>query len=164
MKKLITILSIVFVLSFVTTNQTNAQGVYGIGAHAGYSWLNGVVGGEIFLHKIGVSGGWMPTSMPGSGDKISSGSWAVTFYSQPMDEDSWYLSYGMAMSGYRSEISINSSSYSSGVIKPMNIVMAGWRIAGGTGFNMKLGMGVGWLPEMTVFTGEVTIGYAIPFN
>ena len=164
MKKLIAVLAIVFSLSFVTSNQTIAQGNYGIGAHAGYSWLNGVVGGEIFLHKIGVSGGYMPTSMPGSGDKISNISWAVTYYSEPMYDDSWYISYGMAMSGYRSEISYDGGDYGSAVIKPMNVVMAGWRLGGYSGWNMKLGLGVGWLPEMTVFTGEITLGYAIPFN
>jgi len=152
-KNLLFSIMVAFTMLFAIPLQSQAQGVYGAGINDGYSWLNGVIGAEIFIHKISVSGGWMPTSMPLSEEKVNSYSWAITAYSQPMDLDSWYLSYGMAMSGYREDITHDYRSYDS-QIKPMNIIMCGYRFVGGSGnWNLKAGIGAGWCSEMTVFTG-----------
>jgi hypothetical protein len=166
MKKIVFFISLAIIMLFAIPTQSQAQGQYGIGINGGYSWLNGIIGAEVFANKLSLSVGYMPTSMPLSGESVSSISWAVTWYSKPWTDNSWYMSYGMAMSGYREEVSYTiSSDFHESTILPLNILMAGWRFTGKTGnWNLKVGLGLGWRPEWTEFTGEITFGYVLPFN
>jgi hypothetical protein len=81
----------------------NAQTPIALNLHGGYSWLNGVAGGELQIGRIGISGGWMPARMPISGDPLSSIGVAGTIYSSSAGElgYSGYVSAGVASQGYQ---------------------------------------------------------------
>ncbi len=162
MKKLLTILT-VFVLLLVSSN-LNAQSTtpFAVSAHGGYSWLNGVVGGEAHIGHFGVSGGWMPTKMPISGDKISSVGFAVSAYTGNPDETTYYISYGIASDGFRSETTSNYG-YSGEMTAPMNIIMVGCK-SGTDMVNFRLGGGYGWCEYGKSFTFEATLGIVLFSN
>jgi hypothetical protein len=121
--------------------------------HGGYSWLNGVVGAELQSGCIGISAGWMPTSMPMSGNKVNSFSGALTVYGgQPTEPLLCYLSGGIASAGYQYE-----DSYGYGKTDQVIIFMAGLKFKLGT-FYGKLGAGYGFCSEADSFTLEGLIG------
>ena len=155
MKKILILIVALFSITAMSYSQYNSFTVQG-----GYSWLNGVVGAELQLGHVGLSGGYMPTKMPGSGERLSSFSGAFTWYGDVMDESCYYTSIGIASAGYRSEVSYNGGSYENGIVKPMGIWMLGYKYAGGTGWSSKIGGGVGWCSEATVFTFEITLAYS----
>lgn len=123
----------------------------------GYSWLSGVVGGEIQYGKFGVEGGWMPTSMPMSGEKIDSWGLAATYYTLPtgVDGTSFYGSVGVASQGYQYE---DSWGYESTL--PVTIIMIGSKYDVG-GVFFKAGCGYGWCEDLGAFTFEVTLGFKL---
>lgn len=147
---------LMFSLTFFTTHEANAQledTKSAFTVQGGYSWLNGVVGAEIQLYKIGFSGGYFPAKMPLTNDPISSFSFGISYYPRAFD-DGIYLSWGLAGAGYRYETTNGDSD-----VKPMNIVMAGYRFWAGS-LSMKGGAGYGWCSESNTFTGELTLGYS----
>ena len=87
MKKIILSLAIVFTLIFANI-ETQAQ-VTGT-VQGGYSWINGMIGAELQFDRIGISGGYYPAVMPGSGDPISSFSVAATWYGNPYEDCLWF--------------------------------------------------------------------------
>ena len=153
MKKKLVILS--FMLMFITTLSAQNQPATPlvISAHGGYSWLDGVVGVDFQSGIFGLSGGWMPTTMPISGEKINSYGIAATIYSGPPTESSiFYLTAGVASDGYQYE---TSSGY--GETQPVTIVLIG------TKYNfeplyLKAGVGYGWCDKAGVFAFELTLG------
>ena len=155
MKKILLSLAIVFALLFANV-ETQAQ-VTGT-VQGGYSWLNGMIGAELQFANLGVSGGYYPARMPGSGDPISSFSAAATWYGKPY-EDCLYGSIGIASAGYRYEVSYNSGPYGDAVVLPMTIGMIGYK-AHWNDWRFKLGGGYGWCSEAGVFTWEILIGYS----
>lgn len=123
----------------------------------GYSWINGVLGGELQYGKFGIEGGWMPTSMPMSGTRVNSWGIAATFYTLPtnVDGSSFYGSIGVASQGYQYEDSWGGESTS-----PVTIVMVGSKYDVG-GVFFKAGCGYGWTEDIGAFTFEVTLGFKL---
>jgi hypothetical protein len=125
----------------------------------GYSWINGVVGGDLQVGHFGFSGGWMPTTMPLSGDKISSIGLAGTLYSGEFDSPVVsYVSIGTATNGFRYEDSMGGE-----FTEAMTIAMIG--IKGySNNWSFKLGGGYGWCAEGDAWTFEVGIEYTLFTN
>lgn len=123
----------------------------------GYSWINGVVGGELQYGKFGVEGGWMPTSMPMSGTRVNSWGIAGTFYTLPtnVDGSSFYASIGVASQGYQYEDSWGGESTA-----PVTIIMVGSKYDVG-GIFLKGGCGYGWSETLGTFTFEITLGFKL---
>jgi len=129
-----------------------------LSVQGGYSWINGVVGGDLQVGHIGLSGGWMPTVMPLSGDKINSIGFAATYYTGDFDEPFIsYVSLGTATNGFRYEDS-NGYEYS----EAMTIVMVGFK-GYSNNWTFKAGVGYGWCPSGEAWTFEVVLGYSL-FN
>jgi len=153
---------LLFLVMFVSLSMiTNAQTPMALRVQGGYSWINGVVGGELQIGKFGVSGGWMPCKMPLSGDKISSIGGALTYYTLPADEEgySYYASVGVASQGYRYELT-SSWGYGEEATLPMTIIMVGYKYDSG-GVNFKLSGGYGWCEEAGAWTFEATLGFTL---
>jgi hypothetical protein len=157
MKKILMTICLVFSL-LVATLTSNAQSTtpYALSVTGGYSWLSGVVGAEIQVGQFGFSGGWMPTSMPMSGEKLNSVGFAATLYSgPPTDPSTFYASFGVASDGYRYE---DSNGY--GEVLPMSIIMVGSKYDSG-GVFFKAGAGYGWCEIGGAFTFELTLGFSL---
>jgi len=153
---------ILFVLLLMVTSVLYAQQTpTAFNIQGGYSWLNGVVGAELQYGKVALSGGWMPTKMPVSGDKISSFGVALTYYTRPAGQEgySYYISGGVASSGYRYEY-ISSYGYRDETVTPITIIMVGYKYDAG-GVNGKLGVGYGWCEEAGAWTFEATLGFTL---
>ena len=143
----------------------NAQTPMTLNGHAGYSWLNGVVGGEIQAGHIGFSAGWMPVSMPYSGDPVNSAGIAGTYYTLPAGQPGYgaYISAGIATAGYQEEI-YDSYGYYDGTTAPMTIIMIGTKWQGERGWYSKGGVGYGWCDYGDAFTFEILIGFTLFSN
>lgn len=100
MKKLllVAIMSVVMISISITTK---AQTPMSFSVHGGYSWSIGVLGAEAQFGNIGLAGGWMPSKMPMSGERIHSYSGAVTYYTAKASEEgtSYYISGAYASQG-----------------------------------------------------------------
>ena len=119
-----------------------------------------MVGAELEAGHWGVGMGYMPTTMPGSGESLTSISWFVTYQDAVFQESSgYYVSIGQALEGYRSEYNYNSTGWTDGTTAPMWIAMAGYKYNWYSGLNLKAGCGVGWCEYATVFTWEATLGW-----
>jgi len=123
--------------------------------HGGYSWLDGVLGADLQWDNLGISGGWMPNTMPLSGRSVPSYSIAASCYSGHYYENSVYLSIGVASTGYLYE-----DSYGYEETMPMTIVMGGYKWAG-ENLYLKMGVGYGWCNQGNTWTGEITLGYTL---
>lgn len=143
-----------FMLSIFTAN---AQTPMSFSAQGGYSWSFGVVGAEAQFGNISVAGGWMPTKMPMSGERIHSYSGAVTYYTLKADEEglSYYLSGAVASQGFRYEDSWGGESTS-----PMTIVTVGSKYQTG-GVWSRVGFGYGWCEYGNAWTFEINIGFVL---
>lgn len=139
---------------FSTSLVSNAQGPWAVSAHGGYSWMTGVVGADIQFSYFEISGGWMPTSMPMSGEKINNVSFAVTANTlQPGDNGyGFYLTLASASDGYRYE-----DSWGSAETYSMTILGGGMRYNNGPLW-LKGGGGYGWCDQGKAWTWEVTLG------
>lgn len=155
MKKLLVLITFILAFSVFAHSQSMGFTVQG-----GYSWLNGLVGAEYQVGSIALSGGWFPTKMPGSDERISSFSGALTFYGGKWTRSSYYISGGVASAGYRSEVSYNGGAWTDRVVEPMYIVMLGYK---GTFENVhcKFGLGYGWCDYAGVATWELTLGWTL---
>jgi hypothetical protein len=161
MKKFLMLICLSLALVFVPTIM-NAQNPFALSVHGGYSWLNGVVGGELQIGHFGVSGGWMPTKMPLSKDKISSIGGAISAYTGNPDETTYYVSLGIASNGYRYQATSNYG-YSDEFTSPMNIVMVGCK-SGNNVANCRIGGGYGWCEYGNSWTFEITLGFVLFSN
>lgn len=149
MKKLL-FLFIAIMLLGVTTMEAQNTALY---IRGGYSWLTGVVGGEIQVDHFGIGGGWMPNKTPLTGDDVNSFGLDATWYSGNYDEESYYYSLGYVINGYQEE-------YSTGYYESENmaVMMCGYKIVSDM-LDMKGGVGLGFVPGGgTVFTFEITLG------
>jgi len=163
MKKLL--LSLVMALSLLLVTNIDTQAQLSLGVNAGYSWLTGMVGPELEVGHWSVGMGYMPTSMPGSGEPLTSISWFVTYQTAVFQESSgYYVGLGSASAGYRSEYSYNGGSWTDGTVANMWIAMVGYKYNWYSGLNLKGGVGYGWCEYAGVFTWEVTLGYKFGLN
>lgn len=172
MKKLLLVLGLVLAM-LLPTNDVNAQ--VGFSLNGGYSWINGVIGAEVFIGDyVGLSTGWMPTSMPKSGEKLSSWGFGISGYQSSIYENGTYASFGIASKGYRYEETrseyttiynyntgryendYTSSSYEE--TQPMSILMVGYRWGWGDGTTLKAGVGYGWCEQASAISFEIIIG------
>jgi len=146
----------VFISSTLNAQQTNdltTHTPYALSIHGGYSWLDGVVGADFQSGLFGLTGGWMPTTMPMTGENINSFGFAASLYSgPPTDIYTFYLSVGVASDGYQYE-----DSYGYGGTEPVTIVMVGSKYNGNRVY-FKAGIGYGWNEYTGVWTGELTLG------
>jgi len=156
MKKIVLSLAMVIALLFAINGETKAQ--VALNVQGGYSWLNGVVGVEVLPGHWGVSAGYFPAKMPGSGDPVTSISWAVSYYDGLWDESGYYASVGMASAGYRYQESWNGGAWGNNIVEPMWIGMIGYKYSSYSGWNMKAGGGYGWNSHTGAFTWEITLG------
>ena len=155
LKKILLLALIVLVPLF--TQAQDAKYPTSFGIQGGYSWINGVVGADVQIGHFGASGGWMPTTMPLSGDKISSIGLAGTLYSGNPDQQSVYVSLGMATNGFRYEDSMGGE-----FTESMTIAMLGFK-GYANNWTFKIGGGYGWCADGEAWTFEAVIGYSI-FN
>jgi hypothetical protein len=149
MKRILTLL----VAIFAFTTFGIAQSAFTI--NGGYSWSYGLVGAEYQLGRIGVGAGWMPTSYPGSGDKLNSFSGVVTWYGAEWWESCYYTSLAFASKGYRREVDYGSG-WTDNYTTPMGIWILGYKAQYGA-VGLYGGGGVGFCSEITVFAWEVGI-------
>ena len=156
MKKLL-LVAIMSVVMISLSTTTKAQTPMSFSVHGGYSWLTGVVGAEAQFGNIGLAGGWMPTKMPMSGEKISSYSGAVTYYTSKAGEEgsSFYITGAMASQGYRYEDSWGGESTS-----PITIIAVGTKYDAG-GVWSKVGVGYGWCDLASAWTFEISLGFVL---
>ena len=153
MKKLILFLALVLSTSAIGA-QTETHGF----VRGGYSWINGVVGGELFVDYFSVGLGWMPNSSPLTGDPVTTICGQVSIHSNnTADESSVYLSIGFATNGYQVETS-SSYGYSDYTSETMLIPMVGWRYYNGGLIDFKIGVGYGFYSGGGTWTGEVGLG------
>jgi len=155
MKKLLLLIAFILSFSLLSYSQSSAFSVYG-----GYSWVNGAIGAEYQFGSMAISGGWFPTVMPGSNERISSFSGALTYYGGNWDNSAYYATIGVATAGYREQTSYNSGVWTDDVISPMTIVMAGYKGTYKT-THCKLGFGYGWCNYGDAWTWEFTIGWTL---
>ena len=163
MKKILVLLLLTVALMLPST--LNAQTPITLSGQAGYSWLSGVVGGELQFGHIGLGAGWMPTSMPYSGDPVNSTGIYGTWYTLPAGQPGYsgYLSAGVATAGYQEE-TYTSSGYYDGFTSPMTIIMVGTKWQNDTGWFGKCGIGYGWCDYAEAFTFEITVGFTLFSN
>lgn len=155
MKKILTLLVAIFAFATLSFSQENGH----FTAQAGYSWTMGMVGGEYQLGYIAVGAGHMPTSMPGSGEKINSFSAYFALTGYEYDESGYYLSLGFASAGYRHQTRYGSGLWENDIVSPMGIVNIGYKLQWYSGLNIKTEVGYGWCDEANVFTWGITAGW-----
>lgn len=150
MKKIGLILLMIVAMAFTS----QAQGLYG---HGGYSWTKGAFGAEYRSGYFGLGLGAMPTKMPMSGDKLTSVSAFVSFYSVEEDDidTGWYLTLATTSAGYRME-----NSYGDREVSPMTVATGGW-IWNIDGAYMQFGGGWGFYDGGNTPTFEVTLGFRL---
>jgi opacity protein-like surface antigen len=156
MNKVLTLCLMVALLLPLTlsaqTQQTQSA-PFALSVHGGYSWLDGVVGGDLQTGIFGVSAGWMPTMMPLSGTPVNSFCAAATLYSDPVTAPiAWYGSFGFSSAGYQYE-----DTYGGEGTEAVYIAMIGTRYNAPRVY-FKAGVGVGWNEYTSVFTCELTLG------
>lgn len=160
MKKLFLTFILTISMIFISVNESYSQA--SLGVNAGYSWLSGIVGAEVEIGHVSGGFGYMPTSMPGSGEPVSSISWFVTYQDAVFQESSgYYIGFGQALKGYREETSYNGGAWTDAVVAPIWIGMVGYKYNWDAGLNMKWGVGYGWCEYAGTFLWEITIGYKI---
>jgi len=153
MKKILTLLFAIFAFTALSYGQS-AFTVQG-----GYSWTMGMVGAEYQIGHAAVGAGYMPTSMPGSGESLSSYSAYFAWTGYDYDESGYYISLGFASAGYRYQASYNGGAWTDGVVLPMGIVNIGYKLQWYSGLNIKGEVGYGWCSEAGVFTWGLTAGW-----
>jgi hypothetical protein len=152
MKKLFLLLILVLSL-----NTIEAQDYTHLFVRGGYSWINGVVGGELFMNKVSIGGGWMPNSSPLTGELVNTYCGQISLHSNnTSEESSVYVSFGFATDGYQYE-----DSYGNYYSETMLIGMFGYRWHSGGLIDFKAGLGYGWYSGGGVFTGEIGLGIKI---
>ena len=163
MKKVL--LMLVLTIALMLPSTLKAQTPMTFSGQAGYSWLSGVVGGEAQFGHIGLGAGWMPTSMPYSGNPVNSVGIYGTYYTLPAGQPGYsgYFSAGVATAGYQEEIYSNSGYYD-GTTASMTILMAGMKWQGEKGWFSKAGLGYGWCDQADAFTFEITVGFTLFSN
>lgn len=153
MKKIVLLLSLVFTLSIASFAQ-QAFTVQG-----GYSWTMGMIGAEYQLGHSAIGAGIMPTTMPGSGESLTSFSAYYMWTGYEYDESGYYLSLGFASAGYRSQINYNNTGWTDGTVAPMGIVNLGYKAQWYSGLNLRGEVGFGWCEYAKVFTYGLTAGW-----
>ena len=163
MKKVL--LMLVLTIALMLPSTLKAQIPMTISGQAGYSWLSGIVGGEAQFGHLGIGGGWMPASMPYSGDPVNSAGIYGILYTLPAGQPgySWYASGGVATAGYQEE-TYNGSNYYDGYTAPVTILMGGVKWQNERGWWSKCGAGYGWCEYMDAFTFEITVGFVLFSN
>ena len=154
MKKILTLIVAIFAFATFGHAQDAAFTVQG-----GYSWTMGMVGVEYQYNYLAVGAGVMPTTMPGSGDPLTSFSAYAAWTNYKPDESGLYASIGFASNGYRAETSYNGGSWGSDVTSPMGIVNLGYKVQWYSGLNIKGEVGFGWCEYAKVFTYGLTAGW-----
>jgi hypothetical protein len=149
------LLLLIVMLTVLPALSTNAQTPMSFSGHAGYSWLSGVLGADLQFGNFEISGGWFPTKMPMSGERVQNISFAVTANTlKPSDEgEGYYLTLASASHGYRYEDSWGGESS-----EPMMIIAGGMRYQL-DGVWSKLGVGYGWCDAGSSWTFEIMLGF-----
>lgn len=153
MKKLFLFLSLIFALS-VSSIAQQAFTVQG-----GYSWTMGMVGVEYQYNYLAVGAGIMPTTMPGSGDAVTSFSAYLAWTDYKPTESGFYASIGFASDGYRSQYNYNNTGWTDDFTASMGIVNLGYKLQWFSGFNIKGEVGYGWCEYAKTVTYGVTAGW-----
>jgi len=155
MKKILLILITLFALSIGSVQSQEIEKSTALYIRGGYSWFTGVVGGELQMGNVGIGGGWMPTKTPLTGQKENAYGICVTYYTGNYNEDSFYLSGGYIINGYRYE-----NSYGTYNTDNMIGLMGGYKIATDI-IDLKGGVGYGFYSDGGTFTAEITLGINI---
>ena len=153
MKKIVLLLSLMFALSIGTF----AQGAFTV--QGGYSWTMGMVGGEYQYNHFAVGAGYLPTSMPGSGEAVSSFSAYFALTGYDYDESGFYASLGFASAGYRYQASYNGGYWTDDIVSPMVIANLGYKLQWYSGLNLKGEVGYGWCEYAGTVTYGLTVGW-----
>ena len=159
MKKILTLFFTIFAFTAVSFSQTQAFTVQG-----GYSWTLGMVGVAYQFDFIEVGAGIMPSTMPGSGDAITSFSAFAALVNYDYNNSGIYTSLGFASQGYRSEMQYNGGSWTDGFTAPMGIVNVGYKLQIYYGLNIKGEIGFGFCEYAKVFTYGITAGWTFSLN
>lgn len=152
MKRILTLLVAIFAIMTLSYG----QGAFTV--QGGYSWTMGMVGGEYQIGNNAIGAGWMPTTMPGSGESVNSFSAYYAWSTYEYDESGYYISLGYVSDGYRSEMNYGSG-YQDGFTAPMGVVNLGYKAQWFSGFNLKGEVGYGWCEYAGVWTYGLTAGW-----
>jgi len=155
MKKLL----LSFIALFAIATLSFSQSAFTV--QGGYSWTMGMIGAEYQLGQSAIGTGWMPTTMPGSGESLNSFSAYYAWTGYEYDESGYYLSLGFASAGYRSQVNYNSGGWTDDVVAPMGIVNLGYKAQWYSGLNLKGEVGFGWCEHAKVFTYGLTVGWTL---
>lgn len=154
MKKSLAVFGLILIFSSVTIK---AQTPFSISVHGGYSWAIGVAGADIQYGRFALGGGWMPTTMPMSHERVQAFCGSLTYY-QPvpvLKGLSAYISAGGATNGYRYEDSWGGKSTS-----PIVIGAAGLKYELGR-FWLRGGGVYGWCKEANDYRWEACMGFKV---
>lgn len=151
MKKLL--LSIIVLFAITASSMAQSSSFL---ARGGYSWLNGMVGAEYQVNRLGFGLGWMPNTKPASGEKVTSITYNVTFYGGEWDESAFYISAGGATNGFQRE-TYSSNGYYDYETSAGFILTGGYKFAW-EALDLKVGGGWGWGLQQSVGTLEATLG------
>lgn len=153
MKKIL----LTFIAIFAITIFSYGQGAFTV--QGGYSWTMGMAGIEYQIGHSAIGGGWMSTTMPGSGESLNSFSAYYAWTGYKYNQSGYYLSLGFASAGYRSQMNYNYSGWTDDVVEAMGIVNIGYKIQFYSGLNIKGEVGLGWCEHAKVFTYGLTAGW-----
>jgi len=154
MKKILTLFIMLFACVTLSQAQSQAFTVQG-----GYSWTMGMVGVAYQYNFLEVGAGVMPSTMPGSGDAITSFSAYLAWTNYKPENSGLYASIGFASKGYRSQYSYNGGSWTDDFTAPMGIVNLGYKLQWYSGLNIKGEVGYGFCEYANVFTWGATVGW-----
>lgn len=160
MKKVL--LSIIILLAITASSMAQSSSFL---VRSGYSWVNGIVGGEYQISRIGVGLGWMPNQKPKSTERVTSICYNITFYGGNWDKSTFYITAAGATNRFQIEKygsnSPNGDYYYESATGFM--LTAGYKFAW-DGADFKVGGGWGWGLDQSVGTLEATLGIRLMKN
>lgn len=164
MKKIILLISLVFLLSISTTiasendnSESNSnENPSALFIRGGASDITGFVAGEYFHNNMGFSLGWHSYAPSIANETASSVDIGLFFYDAPYYENSWYLGIGFASNNAVHTTNGNVDSF-----YPTWAFVGGYRF-GGELLDLKLGAGYLTSKIMNGVAIDLTLG--ITFN
>ena len=153
MRKFLSLLILLIALNLSVKSQTDQPESYFF-ARCGYSWINGVIGGELFFNKVSIGGGWMTDVAPFTDNNISFICAQISYYNKGTNENSNYCSFGMANNNPYDNI------YETDQPETIFVGILGYRWFC-RNFDFKAGIGYGGANKYGRFTGEIGAGIKI---
>ena len=152
MKKIKLILLIIVMMITIDLSAGNRRDPNMITLYSGYSWVNGILGGEYQNNNFSLGIGYFPTT-GFQGKYKTSISISFGWYIKSYDTNTPYIMFGVATNGHN----INSDNISIHTNEPTTIIM-GYRYWY-KDFSVKGGLGFKYSADYQMVTFELLIGY-----